>query len=60
MITKKMENKKDYLVQLKEDKETILNFITDINKDTILSSALIRTLKLLDKEITHITNIRRF
>ena len=55
-----MENKKDYLVQLKEDKETILNFITDINKDTILSSALIRTLKLLDKEITHITNIRRF
>lgn len=60
MITKKMENKKDYLIQLKEDKETILNFITDINKDTILSSALIRTLKLLDKEITHITNIRRF
>lgn len=60
MITKKMENKKDYLVQLKEDKETILNFITDINKDTILSSALIRTLKLLDKEITHITAIRRF
>jgi hypothetical protein len=59
MIIKKMANK-DYLVQLKEDKETILNFITDINKDTILSSALIRTLKLLDKEITHITNIRRF
>ena len=59
MITKKMANK-DYLVQLKEDKETILNFITDINKDTILSSALIRTLKLLDKEITHITAIRRF
>lgn len=59
MIIKKMANK-DYLVQLKEDKETILNFITDINKDTILSSALIRTLKLLDKEITHISNIRRF
>lgn len=51
---------KDYLVQLKEDRETILNFLSDINKDTILASALIRTLKLLDKEITHITNIRRF